>query len=160
MMIMMFRHSRSPPIQLLLPVLGVLLQLVHSSPVTSPSGLNDGTVAGVRSNMLQVANARYAHPLNSNKIKSTFSSWELGTATEALIELEWPFLSVFNKSAFPPPTVLSSADNANDVLRIAIQTVSMKPYTSMALVAGDNATGDPASEYLGCPYIYIVILMR
>ena len=76
-MIMMFRHSRSPPIQLLLPVLGVLLQLVHSSPVTSPSGLNDGTIAGVRSNMLQVANARYAHPLNSNKIKSTF--FQLGT---------------------------------------------------------------------------------
>ncbi|KAF9076520.1 Six-hairpin glycosidase-like protein [Rhodocollybia butyracea] len=71
--------------------------------------------------------------------------WELGTAAEALTELNWPSLSVFNASAFPPPHILDNANNASDVLNIANNIVSAKPSDSLALVANDGAVGDPAS---------------
>jgi hypothetical protein len=73
-------------------------------------------------------------------------SWELGTAAEALTELSWASLSVFYSTAFPPPTQLNASLNASDVLQIAFETIEVKPFDSMALVAGDSAVGDPASE--------------
>ncbi|KAJ3810077.1 Six-hairpin glycosidase [Lentinula aff. lateritia] len=93
------------------------------------AGLDSSVIEQVRSNMIAIAS----------------QSWELGTAAEALTELVWPALSVFNASAFPPPHVLDSANNASDVLKIANDTVSAKPNDSLALVANDGAVGDPAS---------------
>jgi hypothetical protein len=92
-------------------------------------GLNDQTVIKVRNNLVQVANA----------------SWELGTAAEALLEYEWPGLSIFRTTDFPPPGVLNSSLSASDVLQIAYETLAVKPNDSMALVATDLAVGDPAS---------------
>jgi len=96
---------------------------------TSPTGLDNATVSQVRANLLQVAS----------------TSWELGTAAEALTELSWPALSVFRSTAFPPPTQLNASLNASDVLQIAYETVQAKPFNSMTLVANDSAVGDPAS---------------
>lgn len=53
--------------------------------------------------------------------------------------------------------MLDSSFNASDVLGIAFQTVSVKPFTSMALVAGDDATGDPASEFLSFPWYFLFV---
>lgn len=75
-------------------------------------------------------------------------SWELGTAAEALTELTWPALSVFQPTAFPPPSQLNASLNASDVLQIVFETLQVKPFDSMALVASDSAVGDPASKFL------------
>lgn len=99
--------------------------------LASIQGISDVTIRQVTTNLKSVAKA----------------SWELGTAAEALTELSWPALSVFNADAFPPPHVLTPSLNASDVLSIAIRTVSSKPpgSTTLALVENDGAVGDPAS---------------
>ncbi|KAG6919278.1 hypothetical protein DXG01_007410 [Tephrocybe rancida] len=71
--------------------------------------------------------------------------WELGTAAEALTELSWPALSVFQPSAFPPPQHLNGTLNASDVLEIAVRTVSNKPASSLSLIAEQGSAADPAS---------------
>lgn len=126
--------------------------LAASSVIGSPIfglGLNEQTVINVRNNLVQVANARQISfsYLTSIQILIELSSWELGTAAEALLELEWPALSVFRTTAFPPPGVLNSSLNASDVLQIAYETLAVKPPDSMALVSTDLAVGDPASEF-------------
>ncbi|KAJ3574544.1 hypothetical protein NP233_g1709 [Leucocoprinus birnbaumii] len=92
-------------------------------------GFTNETVSLVRSNLLQIAN----------------NSWELGTAAEALTELYWPALSVFNQSAFPPPARLNSTLNATDVLSIANRTVSTRPANTMPLITNQGSSADPAS---------------
>ncbi|KDR83455.1 hypothetical protein GALMADRAFT_274901 [Galerina marginata CBS 339.88] len=92
-------------------------------------GFNASTISRVRSNLLEVASA----------------SWELGTAAEALLELSWPSLSVFNSTAFPPPTRLKTSALPIDVLNIANKTVSEKPSGSLALVPDQGSAADPAS---------------
>lgn len=57
-----------------------------------------------------------------------YVSWELGTAAEALLELSWPSLSVFNSSAFPPPSRLNATATPSDVLTIANQCVNQIIY--------------------------------
>ena len=47
-------------------------------------------------------------------------SWEIGTELEALTELEWPSLAVF-EGDLPPPTELTDSDNAADVIAIATE---------------------------------------
>lgn len=96
------------------------------------------------------------------------TSWELGTAAEALTELSWPTLSVFNKAAFPPPARLNATLNATDVLSIANRlvqpmhlrvssrvlndamrrTVSAKPQDTLSLIAGQGSAADPASTHI------------
>ncbi|GLB33486.1 putative glycosyl hydrolase family 88 [Lyophyllum shimeji] len=92
-------------------------------------GLNNSTAANVRSRLIESARA----------------SWELGTAAEALTEYSWPALSVFERSAFPPPAHLNFSLNATDVLQIAVQTVSTKPANSLPLIANQGSAADPAS---------------
>ncbi|KZT27040.1 Six-hairpin glycosidase [Neolentinus lepideus HHB14362 ss-1] len=105
-----------------------LLALAIGAPAGVQTGLNNATTASVGSNLLESAN----------------TSWELGTAAEALTEFYWPSLSVFRASGFPPPTTLSS-DEALDVIEIARNTVQTKSVQSLPLVEGDGAVGDPAS---------------
>lgn len=87
------------------------------------------------------------------------SSWELGTAAEALTELSWPSLSIFSSKPFPPPDKLNATFNASDVLQIATQTVQLKPFDSMALVANDGATGDPASKFIHCSHLICLLII-
>lgn len=54
----------------------------------------------------------------------TYHSWEIGTELEALTELEWPSLSVFQRTAFPPPAHLTHGEAA-DVLNI---TTTSDPF--------------------------------
>ncbi|KAF5321835.1 hypothetical protein D9619_001048 [Psilocybe cf. subviscida] len=92
-------------------------------------GFNVSTISQVRTNMLEIASA----------------SWELGTAAQALTEISWPALSVFNKTAFPPPTRLVGSHIPVDVLAIANKTVSAKPADSLALIPNQGSAADPAS---------------
>ncbi|KAJ3998634.1 Six-hairpin glycosidase [Lentinula boryana] len=112
----------------LLSSLGLILSSLEA--ISSlHAGFSNAVIEQVRSNLIAIAS----------------QSWELGTAAEALTELDWPALSVFNASAIPPPYELDAANNASDVLKIATSTVSAKPSDSLALVANDGAVGDPAS---------------
>ncbi|KAL4241438.1 hypothetical protein ABKN59_000388 [Abortiporus biennis] len=97
---------------------------------TTQLGFSNTTIADVKANLLQIAT----------------HSWELGTAAEALTELETPTLSVFS-SKFPPPSNLAASvvSSAVDVLSIASTVVKEKPANSQTLIAGDGAVGDPAS---------------
>ncbi|KAF9452154.1 hypothetical protein P691DRAFT_722454 [Macrolepiota fuliginosa MF-IS2] len=110
-----------------LPTLLATTSLI--SPVELQPGFSESTIARVRTNLIQCANR----------------SWELGTAAEALTELSWPALSVFNKTAFPPPAHLNATLNATDVLAIANRTVSAKPPDSLPLIANEGSAADPAS---------------
>ncbi|KAJ3743376.1 Six-hairpin glycosidase [Lentinula detonsa] len=113
------------------PVLSSLGLILSSLEALSSlhAGFSTAVIEQVRSNLIAIAS----------------QSWELGTAAEALTELDWPALSVFNASAIPPPYELDASNNASDVLKIATSTVSAKPSDSLALVANDGAVGDPAS---------------
>ncbi|KAK0453338.1 Six-hairpin glycosidase [Armillaria borealis] len=91
-------------------------------------GIDNDTLSLVLNNMVQVST----------------KSWELGTATEAMLEYSYPEFSVFNSSAFPPEHTLNTTYNASEVLDVASQVVRAKSNTSMTLVE-DTAVGDPAS---------------
>ncbi|KAJ7728269.1 hypothetical protein DFH07DRAFT_1066405 [Mycena maculata] len=68
-------------------------------------------------------------------------SWEYGTASEALLELQSPIFSVFGASPFPVPTLQPSSVPALPyaAARIVIGT------GANGLSDGDGAVGDPAS---------------
>ncbi|KDQ21094.1 hypothetical protein BOTBODRAFT_62116 [Botryobasidium botryosum FD-172 SS1] len=71
-------------------------------------------------------------------------SWELGTETEALLEYDWPALSVFGSSAIPPPFQLNSTLNASNVFAITQRVIQARNGTLMTFIS-DGAVGDPAS---------------
>lgn len=123
----------------------------------------------VRSNLVEIASARsvsFFYP-RSCFIHHANHSWELGTATEALLELSWPSLSIFNSSSLPPPPVLNATLTPTEVLEIAnrsawfiflnkytqncsstcisSRTVSQRPADSLALIANQGSAADPAS---------------
>ncbi|KAI0069199.1 Six-hairpin glycosidase [Artomyces pyxidatus] len=83
--------------------------------------------------------------VRTNALAISTHSWELGTLTEALTELEWPSLAVFAPHSIPPPSHLSSWDNAGDVIKIATEVVRNKTADTLPLIDGDGAVGDPAS---------------
>ncbi|CDO68725.1 hypothetical protein BN946_scf184652.g52 [Trametes cinnabarina] len=100
---------------------------VFAAPTNTAVSISDATISKVKSNMLQIST----------------HSWEIGTALEALTELEWPSLSVFGGS-LPPPVKLPSG-TASDVIKWATKIVKAKDPKSLPLVDGDGAVGDPAS---------------
>ncbi|KAJ7218593.1 hypothetical protein GGX14DRAFT_595365, partial [Mycena pura] len=72
-------------------------------------------------------------------------SWEFGTATEALLELNSPLLSVFGPSPFPVPTLEPA-----DVPALAYAQAKIVIGTGAnGLSDGDGAVGDPASLGVG-----------
>jgi len=74
-------------------------------------------------------------------IANAHRSWEEGTATEALLELEAPELSVFGGSSIPPP---QSAQLPTDALDILDSALASRPSGTETFVA-DSSAGDPAS---------------
>ena len=68
-------------------------------------------------------------------------SWEFGTASEALLELYEPSVSVFGDVPFPPPTLTTENSKSLAYASTKFQLESGSP----ALVPGDGASGDPAS---------------
>jgi len=71
-------------------------------------------------------------------------SWELGTATQSLLEYEYPTLSVFGSSAIPPPSRLPNGENATKVLTITDHVVQTRPPGVLSFMP-DQAAGDPPS---------------
>ncbi|KAJ2915034.1 hypothetical protein MD484_g5402, partial [Candolleomyces efflorescens] len=94
-----------------------------------PGGFSNITISRVKDNLLDIAKA----------------SWELGTAAQALTEVYTPGLSVFNATAFPPPTRLNSSWTPTDVFAIVNRTLRNKPSHSKALFANQGSAADPAS---------------
>jgi len=92
-------------------------------------GLRNETVHLVKDNMLQIST----------------HSWELGTAAQALTETFTPGLSVFESSAFPPPSELNTTWTPTDVFAIVENTLSDKPASSGPLFANQGSAADPAS---------------
>ncbi|TFL05512.1 Six-hairpin glycosidase-like protein [Pterulicium gracile] len=77
-------------------------------------------------------------------LHSAVHSWELGAATQALLEHSWPDLSVFNPDVFPLPATLPDG-YAGDVLDIAKLVVSRMGPNDTTLIDGDGSSADPAS---------------
>ncbi|KAG6852992.1 hypothetical protein C0991_007708, partial [Blastosporella zonata] len=75
-------------------------------------------------------------------------SWEFGTATEALLELYNPELSVFGDSPFEAAQLLSSESNLPQALAYAAEKIVIGTGAN-ALQNGDGAVGDPASLGVG-----------
>ncbi|KZT41164.1 Six-hairpin glycosidase [Sistotremastrum suecicum HHB10207 ss-3] len=111
-----------------LPWLVISLSVLGAASPTLSTGLSVDQISKVRAQMLNLST----------------QSWELGTASEVLLELEWPALSVFGASPFPPPIQLDSSLNLSDVLAIAANVVNNRPTDTLELV-NDGAVGDPAS---------------
>ncbi|KAH0582129.1 hypothetical protein H2248_011782 [Termitomyces sp. 'cryptogamus'] len=78
---------------------------------------------------------------------STYS-WELGTATEALLELYSPELSVFGDSPFEAAKNLSTWSILPHALAYAAEKIVIGTGPN-ALSDGDGAVGDPASLGVG-----------
>lgn len=68
-------------------------------------------------------------------------SWEWGTASEALLELYDPDLSVFGSSPFPGGNVPTANPSSTFALQYAQQFID----TSGQVLVSDSAVGDPAS---------------
>ncbi|KAJ7477093.1 family 88 glycosyl hydrolase [Mycena galericulata] len=71
-------------------------------------------------------------------------SWEFGTASEALLELYTPHLSVFGAAPFPVPTLSLSDECPIDSLQYAASKIVIGTGAN-GLSDGDGAVGDPAS---------------
>ncbi|KAL1944224.1 hypothetical protein VTO73DRAFT_3409 [Trametes versicolor] len=100
---------------------------VYAAPTTVTS-FSNAAITKVKSNLLQIAT----------------HSWEIGTAMEALTELEWPELSVFGGS-LPPPVKLDP-HTASDIISWTTKIVKAKPDpNALPIIDGDGAVGDPAS---------------
>ncbi|KAF8665575.1 hypothetical protein AX16_000033 [Volvariella volvacea WC 439] len=89
--------------------------------------------------------SRQLENVRDRLLERDLRSWELGTAAQALTEYSWPALSVFNVSAFPPPSPLPPSLNASDVLSIAHTVVLERPHNTLALIANEGSAADPAS---------------
>ncbi|KAJ6550266.1 hypothetical protein B0H19DRAFT_951941 [Mycena capillaripes] len=114
------------------PVLSALLNLILSSIAASPSS----TPFDPGFNISAVATLAQSLPSHS---------WEYGTATEALLELNDPYWSVFGPKPFPVPTLdpakISSLSYAAS--KIVLGT------GANGLSDGAGAVGDPASLGVG-----------
>ncbi len=87
-------------------------------------GIDNDTLSLVLNNMVQVSTKRFVRCLCTRVLCSCFQvSWELGTATEALLEYSYPEFSVFNSSSIPPEHTLNTTYNASEVLDVASQCV-------------------------------------
>jgi hypothetical protein len=79
------------------------------------------------------------------------NSWENGTKAEAILERDYPSLSVFSPtSPFPIPASLPTGDIPK-IISIAQTTLQNRPTTNTTAIAGgtsllpDGAAADPAS---------------
>ncbi|KAJ1301210.1 hypothetical protein OPQ81_003620 [Rhizoctonia solani] len=72
-------------------------------------------------------------------------SWELGTRTQTLLELDTPSFSVFSED-FPPPR--DAPESLNDVIGIARNIVQNRRNGELPLME-DGSAADPASNGVG-----------
>ncbi|KAG6910743.1 hypothetical protein DXG01_008275 [Tephrocybe rancida] len=75
-------------------------------------------------------------------------SWEFGTATEALLELYDPDLSIFGAAPFTAAMRVASASTLPRGLAYALEKITLGTGAN-ALADGDGAVGDPASLAVG-----------
>ena len=82
-------------------------------------GLTNTQINNVRARLLDSAHARHANPsslVSLLTLTPPSRSWEIGTAVQALLEIDTPGLSVFGKTTIPPPSKLN---HTSDILRYA-----------------------------------------
>ncbi|KAI0832503.1 Six-hairpin glycosidase [Trametes gibbosa] len=117
--------------------------MIHCAPLSILLGCAVAYAAPASQAVTSMGEAKIAK-VKSNLLQIATHSWEIGTAMEALTELEWPSLSVFGGS-LPPPVKLSTG-TGTDVINWATQIVRAKPDpNALPLIDGDGAVGDPAS---------------
>ncbi|KAG8949857.1 hypothetical protein FRC04_008160 [Tulasnella sp. 424] len=75
---------------------------------------------------------------------SSLKSWELGTLSEAFLEIDWPQVSVFGERGVPPPRGATGKNNVSTVLELANYAIAIRPKGTLTLFV-DGAVGDPAS---------------
>ncbi|KAG9075342.1 hypothetical protein FS749_012997 [Ceratobasidium sp. UAMH 11750] len=110
----------------------LLQSIAHALPLNNRAGgpflLPSTQLSSVEARMLELAKG----------------SWELGTATQSMLEYEYPSLSVFGKSAIPPPSRLPKGQDATKVLAITDRVVQIRPPGVLSFMP-DQAAGDPPS---------------
>ncbi|KIO24818.1 hypothetical protein M407DRAFT_76417, partial [Tulasnella calospora MUT 4182] len=75
---------------------------------------------------------------------TSLKSWELGTLSEAFLEIDWPQMSVFGEQGVPPPRDGTGRNNLTTVLQLANYALAIRPQGTLTLFE-DGAVGDPAS---------------
>ncbi len=96
---------------------------VLADPIELNQGFDNATLAKVKTNLENIATHRWVrsplvyHPHPSDL--HVTHSWEIGTALEALTELDWPVLSAFHGST--PPTYLPTP-NPGDYVFAKVNT--------------------------------------
>lgn len=82
--------------------------------------------------------------VNQRARDSSLKSWELGTLSEAFLEIDWPQVSVFGEQGVPPPRGATGQNNISTVLELANYALAIRPKGTLTLFV-DGAVGDPAS---------------
>ncbi|KAG8953531.1 hypothetical protein FRC03_011750 [Tulasnella sp. 419] len=91
--------------------------------------------------------------VRARAIGTSKASWELGTLAQALLEIDWPQLSVYGNHGVPPPRSVKDnggINNITSVLAVADHTIAIRPPGVMSLMQ-DGSSGDPAS--IGVPML-------
>lgn len=130
--------------------LSLLTPFVSAGPIRwvgdAVSNLN--VLSKTRKNMVESSLKRYVcitYSCMNNLLIEFMCSWEMGAASQALLEWRWANLSSTNPNLFPFPDTLPE-DYAEDVLHIA-ETVLSKKDPQATQLTPDGSSADPASEY-------------
>lgn len=103
----------------------------------SKAGMAADGSTGLNSSMVDLVKLRLA--------ESAKLSWELGTRSQTLLELDTPSFSVFSED-LPPPK--DAPESLSDVIGIARDIVSSKSGNELPLME-DGSAADPASNGVG-----------
>ncbi|QRV81016.1 cell wall glycoside hydrolase YteR [Ceratobasidium sp. AG-Ba] len=93
---------------------------------------------------LQLLSSSQLLAVETRMLELSKGSWELGTATQSLLEFEYSSLSVFGGSAVPPPSRLEKGQDMSKVLAITDRVLQTRPPGILSFMQ-DNAAGDPPS---------------
>lgn len=108
----------------------------------SAAGVLIGAVASTRALIAEGFTHEQLALMRTQLTNNAHQSWELGTAVEALLQLDYADLSVYGAAPFPPPRVLNWTDYP---IATAAMLVQDKP-TYVAALMDDGAAGDPMSN--------------
>ncbi|EIN09188.1 hypothetical protein PUNSTDRAFT_68092 [Punctularia strigosozonata HHB-11173 SS5] len=105
-----------------------------------------GVVAMAAASHAQILNAQQITAVKARLAEGATHSWEIGTQSEALLELDTPSFSVFTA---PVPPISPAPRSLNEVLIIADRVLAQQSTTgtgsAVSLFPGDVSAADPAS---------------
>lgn len=115
--------------------------------------LTEGQIDAISARLAESAAARFVLALSDTSILSlTIFSWELGTRSQAILELNASAYSVFSSNSLPPPSTIPSdlTTPLAPFFAIARSVVSNRTVANNKSVGPqpflpDGSAGDPAS---------------